>query len=622
MADKKISALDPAIEVTGEDLIVIVDKSENKTVKVSIEEVFSQISSDFGAIKLQGDWDASTGNPPSTANPIINGFAWRVSTSGNTNLGGITEWNIGDIAVKTSSGWLKIANSDVNAIWGNISGNIDNQTDLKNLFNTKADLVNGVVPESQLPDSVKIKSNFAIICVGTEQELVDAITLINTTPEYIAGQILFKNDIQLTTNHVLNLNAITLDLNNYTLVQNEKIISIQGGHWTIQRGALSWKNMAWDAEKTENSLGIEILGNAATINDTNTQRVYNAIFNDISFSNYIGTNINDTTPNIKYANSGNMPMGQIKFHACTFVSVTGSFNGSGEPNLTNHPFILEMDDITFVVVDVRNHRYNYKQSGNTSKAFKINATSNSDKIYFFSDGSVNFSSNTQIVIDPISEVTGGTIAKMSWGVGAFIEDHAFASENVIKTSVLLLANEGSLYKTQTKPTVELLANIAENIKIETENYIFHKVVYQTGKFEIKIKYKVAQSTNIDLSLFATDNAFVRFLNFSDICLDTGDWMAQGSWQISKFYNNSTPIVLNLGNGTGVTKGWGWSDVNWHGYNGGQYWANYQKFIDLSEGDVNFNFNNLNNTWSTIDWTEWVGKSGWRLLTITGQKMKV
>jgi hypothetical protein len=203
---------------------------------------------------------------------------------------------------------------------------------------------------------------------------------------------------------------------------------------------MSWKSLAWNAEKTENSLGIEILGNAATINDKNTQRVYNIIFNDISFSNYIGTNINATTPNIKYANAGSdTPMGQIKFNACTFVSVTGNFNGSGEPNLTNHPFILDMDNITFVIVDVRNHRYNYKQSGNTSKAFKIQATTSSDKIYFFSDGSVNFSSNSQIEVDPVSEVYGGTIAKMSWGVGAFINDHQDITSEDVPSSELLIA---------------------------------------------------------------------------------------------------------------------------------------------------------------------------------------
>jgi hypothetical protein len=71
-----------------------------------------------GAIILQGDWNAST-NSPDISGTTTTGWAWRVSTDGSTNLGGITDWKVGDLAVKSAGGWVKIDNTDgVTSVFG------------------------------------------------------------------------------------------------------------------------------------------------------------------------------------------------------------------------------------------------------------------------------------------------------------------------------------------------------------------------------------------------------------------------------------------------------------------------------------------------------------------------
>jgi len=80
-------------------------------------------------VRLQGDWNADT-NTPDITSETTTGFAWRVSVAGSTDLGGIDDWAVGDLAVKTDSGWIKIANQDVSAVWGNIVGTVSDQTDL------------------------------------------------------------------------------------------------------------------------------------------------------------------------------------------------------------------------------------------------------------------------------------------------------------------------------------------------------------------------------------------------------------------------------------------------------------------------------------------------------------
>lgn len=63
-----------------------------------------------GGLNIQGDWNANT-NSPNISGTTTTGFTWRVSVAGSTNLGGITVWNVNDLAVKTASGWIKIDNS-------------------------------------------------------------------------------------------------------------------------------------------------------------------------------------------------------------------------------------------------------------------------------------------------------------------------------------------------------------------------------------------------------------------------------------------------------------------------------------------------------------------------------
>jgi len=90
-----------------------------------------------GAIILQGDWNATT-NTPDISGTTKTGSAWRVSVAGTTDIGGITDWEVGDLAVKTANGWIKIDNEDIKAVWGGITGTLSNQTDLQNALNLKA----------------------------------------------------------------------------------------------------------------------------------------------------------------------------------------------------------------------------------------------------------------------------------------------------------------------------------------------------------------------------------------------------------------------------------------------------------------------------------------------------
>lgn len=63
-------------------------------------------------LTYKGTWDASTNSPTLTSSVGTNGDYYIVSTAGNTDLDGITDWQIGDWAIFSGTVWQKIDQSN------------------------------------------------------------------------------------------------------------------------------------------------------------------------------------------------------------------------------------------------------------------------------------------------------------------------------------------------------------------------------------------------------------------------------------------------------------------------------------------------------------------------------
>ena len=71
-----------------------------------------QLDALAGTLIFQGDWNALTNDPDLTTTPPTTGYYWRVSVAGATSLDGIIDWDVGDLAIKTATGWVKVDNTD------------------------------------------------------------------------------------------------------------------------------------------------------------------------------------------------------------------------------------------------------------------------------------------------------------------------------------------------------------------------------------------------------------------------------------------------------------------------------------------------------------------------------
>ena len=66
-----------------------------------------------GGLSYEGTWNASTNSPTLTSGVGTNGYYYVVSTTGTTNLDGITSWTVGDWAIFNGTNWQKIDNTDL-----------------------------------------------------------------------------------------------------------------------------------------------------------------------------------------------------------------------------------------------------------------------------------------------------------------------------------------------------------------------------------------------------------------------------------------------------------------------------------------------------------------------------
>lgn len=105
-----------------------------------------------GVLKYQGTWNANTNSPSLSSGSGTPGYYYIVSTSGSTNLDGITDWKVGDWAVfsdQATDAWQKIDNTQVGNVTGsgantripiwNSSSNLTSDSGLT--FNTSTNLL-------------------------------------------------------------------------------------------------------------------------------------------------------------------------------------------------------------------------------------------------------------------------------------------------------------------------------------------------------------------------------------------------------------------------------------------------------------------------------------------------
>jgi len=118
---------DAIVDGINKVLMIPAERTKLGNVPADTNQELSDLNSAIvalqGSLIPQGSWNAST-NTPDITGTTETGYYWIVSDAGSTSLGGITDWEVNDWAIKTSTGWAKVDNTDSVLTVAGRTGNI------------------------------------------------------------------------------------------------------------------------------------------------------------------------------------------------------------------------------------------------------------------------------------------------------------------------------------------------------------------------------------------------------------------------------------------------------------------------------------------------------------------
>jgi predicted heme/steroid binding protein len=82
------------------------------TILQAFGKLQNQVNGLFGGVTYEGMWNAATNTPTLTSGEGTKGYYYVVNVAGDTNLDGITSWNVGDWAIFNGDTWDKVDNTD------------------------------------------------------------------------------------------------------------------------------------------------------------------------------------------------------------------------------------------------------------------------------------------------------------------------------------------------------------------------------------------------------------------------------------------------------------------------------------------------------------------------------
>ncbi len=137
-------------------------------------------------IAYQGTWDAATNDPALASGVGVAGHFYIVSVAGSTDLDGITNWTVGDLAIFSGTVWQKIDNTDqVNSVFGRIGNVIAANGDYtaSQVTNVPYDGVTAVTVQNAI-------NQLADFINAAEQKLTAYVTNVDTVP-LVRGDVVY-----------------------------------------------------------------------------------------------------------------------------------------------------------------------------------------------------------------------------------------------------------------------------------------------------------------------------------------------------------------------------------------------------------------------------------------------
>jgi hypothetical protein len=271
----------------------------------------SSLGNIIGALVYKGTWDASTNTPTLASGVGSKGDYYVVSVAGSTNLDGITDWQVNDIAVFNGSAWQKIDNTDaVLSVNGQTGVVVLGATDVGATPNTAYVLAGtGMTGGGQLTGNVTITLADTSVVAGTYGNA----TAVGQVTVDAQGRVTSASNVTIAISNTAVSGLGTMS------TQNANAVAITGGTVNGITGNVvgAIPNSTVTNALLQNSTAT--LGNATITLGSTTSSVGNLTLSNVTVSsgnvtaNVSLTNATNTSATFATSSLPLVPAGYLKF---------------------------------------------------------------------------------------------------------------------------------------------------------------------------------------------------------------------------------------------------------------------------------------------------------------------
>jgi hypothetical protein len=200
-----ISKILTGLNITGGTVVA------SDTILQAFGKVQNQINGLTTGVTYQGTWNAASNIPFLQSSIGTKGYYYVVSVAGNTNLNGITDWQVGDWAIYNGTSWEKVDNTDaVVSVNGYTGAVVLTASDVGAVPTARTLTINGVGYD------LSANRAWTVGDVRTDQSYTNpswiaslAWSKITSTPTTLAGYGITDGASNTTT---LTINGVTFDI--------------------------------------------------------------------------------------------------------------------------------------------------------------------------------------------------------------------------------------------------------------------------------------------------------------------------------------------------------------------------------------------------------------------------
>jgi len=168
---------------------------------IAFGKLQSQINGIAEGLQYQGSWNASTNTPTLTSSVGTQGFYYIVNVAGSTNLNGITDWEVGDWAIFSTTGvWQRLDQTGVQGT---------GTTGTLTKWATGSTISDSIVSESGTALTVtgSLDTTLGSNIAGEFSVNTNKFTVGSATGNVVASGQLQGNDLDIVTTSVLSGNV-------------------------------------------------------------------------------------------------------------------------------------------------------------------------------------------------------------------------------------------------------------------------------------------------------------------------------------------------------------------------------------------------------------------------------